>query len=215
MGDLSDYAPQITTMRDDRKAFKPGGRVEMSDAEVVGLGSGAVQVGRRGAAVRVIRGDSSTGGRVTGTELIPVAGASAAPSEVVPAPVERAVAMVVPHEIPPAFYSGPPSASAVPMVIPTSFPSPKVKVSIASAATGKMTLFCTGVAVSESILVIQYPADGQTAIYEPPVTDETDPLRVTTPEGTYRCLSLGFSVELGGQYLVILVRLPDSAAALG
>lgn len=220
MGDLSDYEPQITTMRDTRQHTMAGGRAELSQEQLSSLGGNFVQVGRRGS-VKVIRGDSSPGATgPTHTEMQPVAGSGAGElkaAEAMPAPTERETA----HH-----WSGTPSPGAgllqfsPPVVAPQQLALPpavpKVKVTISSRATGKMTLFCTGVAVSDTILVIQYPADGQTAIYEPPTTeDDADPLMVVTPQGPYRCLSLGFSVELNGQYLVILVRLLDSPAALG
>jgi hypothetical protein len=91
---------------------------------------------------------------------------------------------------------------------------PRVKVQLSGSSKdskhGRTTLFCSGVAISESLVVLQYPEDGQTTIVEPASCLPSDPIIVNHNGAKYRCMYDNWSVSLGGHYLVMLVRLPDA-----
>lgn len=191
------------------------GRLDRStDLRHVGSTDYVVQPRPRGA-VKIERYDLSAkpqapadGGRLLGGQLGVMVETSsvltAGDTTLVPIPqpsLRAPASTLVPSE--------PPAPSLGVMVVA---PPPRVKVTLKGTAFGKTTLFCSGVAVSDSLVVIQYPNDGQTTIVEPPVCGAEDPLTVSHDGKTYRCLSGEWAAELNGQYLVVLIRLPDSAS---
>lgn len=91
---------------------------------------------------------------------------------------------------------------------------PRVKVVLRGSSkdskVGRMTIFCSAVAVSDSLVLIKYPADGQTTIVEPPSCGASDPLLVDYQGFTYKCMSDNWAVEVDGYYFVVLLRLPEA-----
>ena len=147
----------------------------------------------------------------TSTITQPIVGANTA-FEAIPQPTGRLSAPapeVIPQVAPQVqqFTAGPHLVVA-PVQPPA--PPPRKRVVLSGKEIGKMTLFCSGLAVSDTLVVIQYPNDGQTAIYEPPICTDENPLTVLEGTNKYQCISGGWSVELSGQYLVMLPRLPDA-----
>jgi hypothetical protein len=132
-------------------------------------------------------------------------------------PPEKLLAPTISAEPAPAVITGvpapEPTIAPIPQT-PSAVSAPRVKVVLRGSSkeskVGRMTIFCSAVAVSESLVVIKYPADGQTTIVEPPTCVTSDPLLVDYQGKTYKCISDNWAVELDGAYLVILIRLPDA-----
>jgi hypothetical protein len=126
---------------------------------------------------------------------------------------EPAVAPVVASAVIAGVPHPEPTTAPIPQT-PSAVSAPRVKVVLRGSSkeskVGRMTIFCSAVAVSESLVVIKYPADGQTTIVEPPTCVTSDPLLVDYQGKTYKCISDNWAVELDGAYLVILIRLPDA-----
>lgn len=145
-------------------------------------------------------------GRLVSSETVAMAGDRT--YEVIPEPAARE-------------QPRPPASTLIPSerTVPTeqtfpiaAVPRPKVKVILKGTGLGRQTLFCSGVFVSESLVVVRFTNDGEMTIVEPPACGPEDPLLVTYADKTYRCLAGEWGVEIDGQYLVVLVRLPDTAA---
>lgn len=109
-----------------------------------------------------------------------------------------------------------PPVESVPTPIPVATPAPVTRTKVVlrgstkGSRVGRMTLFCSAVAVSDSLVVLKYPLDGQTTVVEPPTCMADDPLLVDYQGSTYKCMSDNWAIELDGAYLVVLLRLPDA-----
>jgi len=87
-------------------------------------------------------------------------------------------------------------------------PSVKYKVKLSNAGMGRVTVFVELVSVSDTIIILAYREDGSTSVVEPPECGVDNPVTVEIGESKYQCLYGGWTAELDGRVLIVLVRLP-------
>ncbi len=84
------------------------------------------------------------------------------------------------------------------------------QVKFSGLGMGRLVLFCREAVVSEGLIVLGFPQDGQTAIVIPPKAEpgeEMAPITVTVGGVDYLCVSNEWTFELNELLFLVLVRL--------
>jgi len=90
--------------------------------------------------------------------------------------------------------------------------APRIKVQMTGGGLGKVTLFVSTFAASDTLVLIGFPLDGQSSIIEPPSATSESPITLVCDKKTYTCISGGWSVEVHDQLLVALpICTPETA----
>jgi hypothetical protein len=70
---------------------------------------------------------------------------------------------------------------------------------------GRVTVGVRAVSISETVVILAYPQDADN-IVEPPVCGGDNPIRVEFEGKKYTCVFGGWTTELEGMFLVVLLR---------
>lgn len=119
------------------------------------------------------------------------------------ATVLDATAAVAPPQI--ADRPAPRPQVAAPVPAPAAPPVQKIRVAMSNKTMGRHRVTVRSVAVSDSLVVLAYPKDSENII-EPPVCDSDNPIRVDIAGDSYHCMFGGWTAELEGLFLVVMIR---------
>lgn len=125
--------------------------------------------------------------------------AAATDSAVSVATPEPLAAPVAPTKPVPGLTKVTPASAAV------AVNAPKVRVSLSNRTMGKHRITVRSIAISESLVVLAYPKDSDNII-EPPLCGNDSPIRVDYGGESYHCLFGGWTAELEGMFLVVMIR---------
>jgi hypothetical protein len=102
---------------------------------------------------------------------------------------------------PKAFVSSPaPTPAAVPPP-----ETKRVRVRMSNRGMGRVTVSVRAVSISEACVVLAYPVDADN-IVEPPLCDSQNPIKVEYEGNSFRCVFGGWTTELEGMFLIIMLR---------
>lgn len=96
-----------------------------------------------------------------------------------------------------------------PVSAPVAPPTQKIRVALSSKTMGKHRVTVRSVAVSESLVVLAYPKDSDNII-EPPISTSDSPIRVDIGGDSFMCVFGGWTAELEGMFLVVMIRSEQS-----
>lgn len=102
---------------------------------------------------------------------------------------------------------------------PPSLPAPqvqqmtqkRVRVKLSNPGMGRVTVSVRAVSISDSCIVLAYPENADNII-EPPICGDTNPIKVEYEGNTFFCVFGGWTTELEGMFLVIMLRTDEPAA---
>lgn len=84
-------------------------------------------------------------------------------------------------------------------------PAKRVRVRMSNPGMGRVTVGVRAVSISETVVILAYPQDADN-IVEPPVCGGDNPIRVEFEGKRYTCVFGGWTTELEGMFLVVLLR---------
>lgn len=99
--------------------------------------------------------------------------------------------------------------------VPTQTPAPvasvprpkKVRIQMSGAGMGKVTLYLSRFAASDTLVLLCFPLDNETAIIEPPEAGIDQPVTIVHGPNAYTCFSMGLTVEVNNELVVALPRI--------
>jgi len=103
-----------------------------------------------------------------------------------------------------------PAAMPAPQAPATAPPSSRVRVRLSNQGMGRVTVSVRAVSISDSVILLVYPPDADN-IVEPPICGVENPIKVEYNGNSYWCVFGGWTTELDGSFLVILLRADDEA----
>lgn len=221
----------ITQLNDAHSPFQPSGmsaNYDPTDLKSRTGAAGTVAVKGR-SPIKVDRGDGQTVDMdIRNGQLVPVDGSSTEdPVETIRSMRKRTASVLPARKLDaakqeevakeePAVPAAEPVHTA-PVVEPVPIAprknAPRVKVVVEAAGMGRMRFSVSTVAVNvQSIgtdgtgtIVLSYDMAEDASVFEPPTASAESPLLVTINNKTYKCISGNWSVELGGNLLIILI----------
>lgn len=90
-------------------------------------------------------------------------------------------------------------------------PTPRIRVKLSNTGMGRITTTVRAVSISDTCIILAYAEDAEN-IVEPPVCGSESPITVEYDGRKFLCVFGGWTAELDGSFLVILLRAEDAQA---
>lgn len=136
-------------------------------------------------------------------------------------PEPRVSQVIQPQKTPTTTTQQPPQRQPVPRpqpqaqpqraVVKQVEPTPRIRVRISNAGMGRITTTVRAVSISDTCIILAYAEDAEN-IVEPPVCGSDSPITVEYDGKKFLCVFGGWTAELDGSFLVILLRAEDAQA---